>query len=340
MQLSVLDQSMILSGQPGSAAISQTVATAKLCDALGYHRFWLSEHHNSPSIAGTAPEVLLAALAMVTTRIRLGAAGIMLPHYASLKVAEQFRVLEALAPGRIDLGVGRAPGAEMRTAFALNPNAAEAAKYFPAQIRDLIAWVSGADLPEGHPFRGIIAEPRGPIAAPASPQIWVLGSSDYGAQVAAHFGLPYAFAYFFADGMGAAEALSLYRENFKPSATQATPYAAIAVAAFAADTPDQAESMALARDVWRAERERGRFVPWPSPADTAAFHFTPAEDARRQALRPRSISGTGPHVVARLQSLAAELNCQEIALVTATYDPAARRRSFELIAQAAGLAPA
>jgi len=333
MLLSVLDQSLIVSGSTAHAAITNTVTLARQCEALGYHRFWLSEHHSATTMAGTAPEILLGALTQATSKIRLGAAGIMLPHYSAFKIAEQFRVLEALAPGRIDLGVGRAPGGDMRTAFALNPQANDAAKYFPAQIRDLIAWVSNTALPENHPFHGVTAYPLGPT----NPQFWVLGSSDYGAQLAAHFGLPYAFAYFFNDGEGAAQALRLYHESFRPSQHLTHPYCAIAVSAFAADTPEEAENFQLARDVWRAERERGRFIHWPSPSEAAAYSFTPHEDQRRLFLRSRSIAGTASHVMQRLNELLESLKIQEIALVSPNHDETLRRRSFALIAKAAQL---
>ncbi len=333
MRLSVLDQSMIVSGRSPAASIRETVELARLCDTLGYHRFWVSEHHSSDSIAGSAPEVLLAALAMVTTRIRLGSAGVMLPHYSALKVAEQFRVLEALAPGRVDLGLGRAPGSDGRTAFALNPNAAEAANAFPAQLRDLMAWVSGGALPDAHPFRNVMAQPAGP----ESPEIWILGSSTYGAQVAAFFGLPYCYAYFFTEGQGAMEALELYRATYRPSQAHPQPYSAIAVFALAADTQTEAERLFTPREVWRAERERGRFVPLPSPEEAAAYPFTAAEIARNAVTRERSAYGTPDVVRERLQTIGASHGVDEIAMVTALHDPVARRRSFVLLAEAFGL---
>src|SRR5215510_11192504 len=158
--MSVLDQSVALSDRPHSESIANTLALAQHCEALGYRRFWLSEHHNHGSIVGTAPEILIAAIAATTERIRIGSAGVMLPHYSPLKVAEQFRVLEAIAPGRIDLGLGRAPGSDGRTAFALNPLANERPAHFPADVRDLIAWVRGAQLAEGHPFGSVHAYPQ------------------------------------------------------------------------------------------------------------------------------------------------------------------------------------
>src|SRR6201986_1642097 len=198
MKLSVLDQSPVSKGRPESDAIGESLALARLCDSLGYERYWVSEHHNSASIVGTAPEILMAAVAATTRRIRIGSAGVMLPHYSALKVAEQFRVLEAIAPGRIDLGVGRAPGSDGLTARALNPYS-NGAEEFPRQVQELQHWVSGIALPAGHPYRAIMALPTGAT----SPQLWILGSSNYGAQLAAHLGLPYAYAYFFTEGEGA-----------------------------------------------------------------------------------------------------------------------------------------
>src|SRR3984957_7139105 len=170
MKWSVLDQSPSPAGSAQDAAIRESIALAQHCDALGYERYWVSEHHNSASIVGTAPEILIAAIAATTQRIRVGSAGVMLPHYSALKVAEQFRVLEAIAPGRIDLGVGRAPGSDGLTAHALNPRAETAADQFPADVRDLLAWLSGTKLIEGHPFRDIRAQPAGPTI----PEVWIL----------------------------------------------------------------------------------------------------------------------------------------------------------------------
>jgi luciferase family oxidoreductase group 1 len=330
MLLSVLDQSMIVTGRSPAASIRETVELARLCDQLGYHRYWVSEHHNTDSVAGAAPEVLLGALAVATQRIRIGAAGIMLPHYSSLKVAEQFRVLEALAPGRVDLGLGRAPGSDGRTAFALNPNAAQAADYFPAQVRDVLAWVGGTPLVEAHPFRDVKAQPQGP----GVPEVWVLGSSNYGAQVAAHFGLPYCFAYFFSEGAGAHEALDLYRDTYQPSERHPTPHTAICVMAIAADTDAAAERLFVPREVWRAERERGRYVALPSPEEAATYPFTEDERRRNAKLRERALFGTPTVVKARLTNIAQDLGADEVAVVTATHEAADRRRSFTLLAEA------
>src|ERR1700733_13369322 len=189
LRLSVLDQSTVVTGRAPDTSIRESLALAKHCEALGYTRYWCAEHHNSARQAGTAPEVLISAIAAPTTRIRVASAGVVLPRSSSVKVAEQFRVLGAIAPGRIDLGLGRAPGSDGRTAFALNPNAETAAAHFPAQLRDLLAWRAGGSLVEGHPFRDVRAQPM----ASTKPELWILESSDYGAQVAAYFGLPFCF---------------------------------------------------------------------------------------------------------------------------------------------------
>ena len=327
MKLSVLDQSVSVTGSSESAAIRDTLDLAQHCERLGYARFWVSEHHALPTIVGSAPEILMAAIAARTTRIRIGSAGVMLPHYSALKVAEQFRMLEALAPGRIDLGVGRAPGGDMRTARVLNPNAHAAADRFPEQVRDLQAWVS---LPE---HQGIAARPLGEHA----PEVWVLGSSNYGAQLAAHFGLPYAYAYFFVDGQGADEALALYRRLYRPSEHHPAPQATVCVWALAADTHEAALHQALGRERWRVDRARGVLGPLQSPDVIAARGFTADEWPTIEAMRAKAFVGTAAKVGAQLRALAAELELDEIVINTWAHDPAARRSSYGLLAGEFGL---
>ena len=329
MRLSVLDQSTAPEGATPGVAIQETLALARHCEALGYHRYWVSEHHGSDSIVGTAPEVLMAAIAATTTRIRVGSAGVMLPHYSALKVAEQFRVLEAIAPGRIDLGVGRAPGSDRLTALALNPYS-NAAEEFPRQVHDLRAWVCGEALDEAHPFAAIKAHPQGPTC----PELWILGSSDYGAQLAAHFGLPYAFAYFFSEGRGAEEALALYRRNYRPSARHPTPQATICVWALAADTEAQARHLLKTREFWRVGFEQGVRKPLVTPEFADAYAYTDTERATIDALRRKAIVGTGETVIARLRELAQRHQLDELVVVTWTHDASARQRSYELIARA------
>ncbi len=329
LKLSVLDQSPAAGDKTQDHAIRESLALARHCDALGYHRYWVSEHHNSASIVGTAPEVLMAAIAATTTRIRVGSAGVMLPHYSTLKVAEQFRVLEAIAPGRIDLGLGRAPGSDRLTAMALNPDPG-AAENFPVQVQELGLWLRGEPLPPGHPFREIRAHPQGPT----TPQVWILGSSDYGAQLAAHFGLPYAYAYFFTDGRGTEEALALYRRNYRPSPDHPRPLATICVWALAADTEAEARRLLMTREHWRVGFEKGLRTPLVSPETAAAHPYSDAERGIIQRLRERAIVGTAGQVASKLGELAAAFDLGEIVINTWTHDPAARHRSYELIAQA------
>ena len=330
MRLSVLDQSTVVSGRSADQSIRESLALARHCEALGYHRYWVAEHHNSASIAGTAPEVLIAAIAATTTRIRVGSAGVMLPHYSALKVAEQFRVLEAIAPGRIDLGLGRAPGSDGLTAHALNPNAAAAAEHFPAATRDLMAWLRGERLVERHPFRDVIAMPQGPGA----PEVWILGSSDFGAQVAAHFGLPFCFAHFITDGAGCGEAMETYRTLFKPSAELAAPYAAVCCWALAAESEAAAERLFSSRALARLWRDKGVFAPLPSPEEAAAYSYSPGEQARMERIRARAFWGTADVVEERLRGLAAELGVDEVAVLSTCHDAGARQESYRLLAQA------
>ena len=332
MKLSVLDQSTAFKGKTEDVAIRETLALARHCDALGYHRYWVSEHHNTGNIVGTAPEILMAAIAATTKRIRIGSAGVMLPHYSSLKVAEQFRVLEAIAPGRIDLGLGRAPGSDQRTAFALNPNTNNA-EDFPQQVYELQAWVSGAPLDARHPFHMITAHPLGPT----SPELWILGSSDYGAQLAANFGLPYAFAYFFTDGHGMEQALDLYRRNYKPSERHPRPQSTICVWALAADTEEEARRLATSREHARILRDVGIRDALVSPEEAAAYPYHESQRAKIESMRRRAFVGTAEQVREKLTALAEQHELDELVVVTWTYDPEPRHRSYELLAQAFGL---
>ena len=334
VQLSVLDQSTAAMGQPEDQAIRDTIELAGLCEALGYRRFWVSEHHNHPTILGTAPEIVMAAIGQATTSIRIGSAGVMLPHYAPLKVAEQFRVLDAIAPGRIDLGLGRAPGSDGMTAHALNPNAQKDAEHFPANVRDLSAWVSGQPLIDGHPFGELTAHPR----SATSPEIWMLGTSDYGAQVAAHFGIPYCFAHFITDGRGVERALEIYRETYKPSERHPRPQANVCVWALAAESDAEAERLFSSRAHWKLARERGDLRAVEAPEAIADYPYTDGERLRMAQLKETALYGSAARVASDLQTLADGYGIDEIVVLTWTFDQADRRRSYELLAAASDLA--
>lgn len=336
IKLSVLDQSVACVGRAHGQTIRDTIALAQHCEKLGYERFWVSEHHSNETIVGTAPEILIAAIAQSTNRIRVGSAGVMLPHYSPLKVAEQFRVLDAIAPGRIDLGLGRAPGSDGRTAFALHPLANERPAMFPNDVRDIMCWLAGEDLPEGHRFRPIKAYPAGETV----PEVWMLGSSDYGAQVAAHFGLPYAFAWFFADGGAGRQAMNIYQNYYKPSERHPEPNSGLCVFALCAETDEEAIYHFQPRARFRLQRDRGIFAPLESPEAAIAYDYTEAEKLRMRQLQDAAFVGTPESVRERIEALAEELNIQEMAVVTWAFDEDVRHKSYSLLAEAFGLKPA
>lgn len=269
----------------------------------------------------------MAAIAARTERIRLGSAGVMLPHYAPLKVAEQFRVLDALAPGRIDLGVGRAPGSDGRTAQLLNPDR-HASDRFPQQVMELQAWVKGQPLPPSHPGHQVFAYPQSDTA----PDVWMLGSSDYGAQLAAHLGLPYAFAWFITDGQGADHALRLYRETFRASELRSQPQATVCVWALAADTEAEAWHLFESRARWRMDRNLGRIGPM-LPPELAVREYSASEQLALAQLKDNALVGSASQVADKLRSLAERLQINEVVVITWTHDPQAQSRSYELLAQ-------
>ncbi len=333
LRLSVLDQSVAMAGRGQDESIRQTLALSQWAEKLGYSRFWVSEHHAHPSIVGAAPEVLMAAIATQTHKIRIGSAGVMLPHYSALKVAEQFRVLDALAPGRIDLGVGRAPGSDGKTAQLLNPDR-YASENFPQQVMELQAWVKGQPLPAGHPGHGVFAYPQ----SATSPDVWMLGSSDYGAQLAAHLGLPYAFAWFITDGQGASQAMQIYRDNFRPSARLEKPHATVCIWALAAETDEQAWHLFKSRARWRMDRNLGRIGPM-LPPEQADRDYSQAEQMALESMEANAFVGSAATVGAKLRALAQQLALDEVVIITWTYDPKAQARSYELLAQEFNLQP-
>jgi luciferase family oxidoreductase group 1 len=320
--LSILDQSPIVYGASPNEAVAATIALAKRAEELGYHRYWLAEHHALPSIADASPEVLLARLTGETSRIRLGSGGIMLPHYSSFKVAETFRMLEALAPNRIDLGVGRAPGGTHVVSAALQ---SRDSNLFPQQIQEVLAYFAG-ELPDPR-LRGLIAQPAGDT----SPAMWVLGSSDFGARLAAQFGLPYSFAQFI--GGDYPQVTQAYRQLFEPSEYLDKPYVMVTIAAIVAPTDEEADDLALPALLQRLRRLRGISAPVPSLDEARAHPWSELEKAEVVASR-NMIIGSPATIRPRIDALVEKYGADEVMVVTIAPDYAARRRSYELLAAA------
>lgn len=327
--LSVLDLAPVVSGSTAAIALRNSLDLVRHAERLGYHRYWVAEHHNVPGIASSSPAVLIAHLAAGTSTIRVGSGGVMLPNHASLVVAEQFGMLEALHPGRIDLGIGRAPGTDGLTAQALRRSApAFVEEEFPRQLGELYGFFRGT-FPDDHPYRRIIAVP-GPGY---EPDIWLLGSSDYSAEVAGLLGLPFSFAHHFA-AANTLPALSRYRASFRPSEAIPEPYAMIAVTVVCADTEDKARRLALPAAVSFARRRTGRPTPLPTPEEAAEFQFTPAEREGIKAWADTHVVGDPEQVRRQLDELTARTGADELMLTTMVFDHADRVRSYELVAEA------
>jgi len=332
LKLSVLDQSPIRHGATPAQAIQETLELARIAERLGYHRYWLAEHHNSGGLAGTTPEVLMARVAADTRRIRVGSGGVMLPHYSALKVAENFRMLETLYPGRIDLGIGRAPGSDQHTARALQHGpGALGIEEFPNQIADVAGYLRGG-LPLEHPFAGITAMPAGPSV----PELWLLGSSDQSAAYAAHFGLAFSFAHFITGQSGAA-IVEAYRRYFQASEWAAAPRASVGISVVTADTEAEARRLASSRELWLLRLATGHLGPFPTPEQAAAHPYSERERAFIRASAGRSIVGAPEQVKAGLTAMAEDYGVDELVVVTICHDFGARVRSYELLAEAFGL---
>lgn len=331
LPLSVLDLTPVPAGATDADAIRNSVDLARHADRLGYARYWVAEHHNTPGMACPAPPIMIGHLAEATERIRVGSGGVMLPNHSPLHVAESFRVLEALHPGRIDLGIGRAPGTDSTTAFALRRGAPQQANDFPNQLAELFAFAGGG-FPDDHPFRSVQAEPCGlPL-----PPVWILGSSDYGAQVAAAFGLGFAFARHL-NPRGAADAMRLYREQFQPSALQATPYAILTVSAICAERAERAEELSLSLGLGVVRMRQGRPGKLPTPEEAAAHDWTDAEADQLRRYRRAQVLGTPADVRDGIIELVSDTGADEVMLMTSVHDHVERKRSYELIADAFGL---
>jgi luciferase family oxidoreductase group 1 len=319
--IGILDQSPVVAGATPGDAIAATIELARRADDLGYSRYWLAEHHAMQGLSDASPEVLLGRLSGETSRIRLGTGGIMLPHYSAFKVAETFRMLDALAPGRIDLGVGRAPGGVSLVGAALESrDPAE----FPRQIQEAIAYLDRT-VPSDVAFAQLAAMPTGET----TPEVWVLGSSEYGALLAAKLGLPYAYAHFI--GGNAPEITQAYRDRFKPSARASEPRTIVAIAAIVAPSDEEAAELALPLQLWRTRIQRGNGGPIPSLAEARAHAWSPLERYEAERSR-RLVVGTPKAVRAGLETLVASHAAGELLVVTITPDYASRLRSYELLA--------
>ena len=334
MRLSVLDQSPIPEGLTGGDALRNTLDLAQLTERLGYHRYWVAEHHGGPMLAGAAPEVVISAVAGATQSMRVGSGGVMLPHYSPFKVAEVFSILAALYPGRIDLGLGRASGTDPLTTFALQRDRRQASPDdFPQQLAELLGYLDGT-LPEDHPFARLAGMLPG---GPARPEPWLLGSSPQSAIWAAQLDLPYAFADFI--NPGGAEIAALYRSQLATEHPGRPNRTAVAVWALAADTDEEAEHLATSSRMTLRLLREGTLIPVPPPEQAAEWLHKHHRPNQGSLPGRRAVIGSPEKVRAGIEAVAEEYLADEVIVVTITYDHGARRRSYELIAEAMGLEP-
>jgi luciferase family oxidoreductase group 1 len=327
--LSVLDLSPVSADSTGAQALRNSLDLAQLVDRLGYVRYWVAEHHSMPAIASSAPDIMIGQIAAVTRNLRVGSGGVMLPNHAPLTVAERFKVLEALFPGRIDLGLGRAPGTDPATSYALRRRQGVTEEDdFLERFNELML-LETRGFPAGHPFHNVRAMP----ADVSLPPIYLLGSSDYSAQLAGHIGAAFAFAHHFAT-FDAATAMRIYRESFKPSAAHAKPYAILGTHVVCADTDEEADRLAKTVDLNFVRRNKGEYQPLASPEDAAAYDYSPVDKARIAQNRTRLSVGSPATVKAKLAPLIAATQADELMVTTMIYSHDARKHSYELLAQA------
>ena len=330
LKLNILDQSVVRKNGTAAQAVAETIETAKLAEQLGYHRFWVSEHHNSVMIAGSAPEVLMVKLADVTSTIRIGSGGIMLPNHSALKVAENFRMLETLFPGRIDLGMGRAPGGDRVTASMLNPSNTFSEESYFRQLEHLQAYFRDE---AGTQYGSLLAVPQ----SPGIPEQWILGSSAGGSSlIAAKYGLGLVIARFI-NGNAAPGIARQYRQEFQPSDQFPDPRVILAITVLCADTEEKAARLRKLSDYTLLKFEQGRYEPIGAYEEIANYKFSPEELMRIQNNRGRIVSGTPEQVKEQLMALMDEFDAEEIIITTMTYDQHDRLRSFTLLAHIFGL---
>ncbi|MFJ7955326.1 LLM class flavin-dependent oxidoreductase [Streptomyces sp. NPDC096319] len=332
--LSVLDLVTVGSGRTATQALATSVALSRLAERRGFHRHWVAEHHSMPGVASSSPAVILAHLAAHTRRVRLGSGGVMLPNHAPLVIAEQFGTLEALAPGRVDLGLGRAPGTDGATAAALRRSDTlnEGADDFPEQLAELTRFLDD-DFPDGHPYARIHAVP-GPVQGPKGrPPVWLLGSSGFSARLAGLLGLPFAFAHHFS-ARNTIPALDLYRDSFRPSEVLDAPYAMIGVSAFAAEEAAQARRQVLAGALAMLRLRTGRPGLVPTPEEAEAYGFSPAEREFVDGWLANVVYGTPDEVRTGLDDLRKRTGADELMITANGHGGEERVRSYELIADA------
>jgi luciferase family oxidoreductase group 1 len=334
VKLSILDQSPIISGHTPAAAIHATLELAQAADRLGYHRYWLAEHHAMTGLADPCPEILLGQIGARTRRIRVGTGGVLLPYYSPLKVAEVFRMYEALFPGRVDLGVGRAPGGNLLTAQAMNAEAFLGEDRFPSQVQELVGYLDDT-LPPEYRFHTVKAMPSGS----SSPEVWLLGSSDYSGALASYLGLRFAFAHFI-NAHGGEAVMHSYREQFRGSYRERRPCAMLAAFVICAPTQEEAEALAASIDLRRYQMSQGVEAPVATMEQAQAYVYSEQAKAIVQRERARALIGTPDSVKPRLLALRAQFSADELMVVTITGDYATRLRSYELLAAAFGLGAA
>jgi luciferase family oxidoreductase group 1 len=328
----VLDQSPVISGHTPAQAVAATLELARAAEDLGYHRYWLAEHHAIAALADPCPEVLLARLGAETRRLRIGTGGVLLPYYSPFKVAEVFRMLEALYPGRVDLGIGRAPGGDARTAHAVGGGQLPTAEDFPQRVWELVGHLDGS-LPADHPHKQVRLQPGGDTA----PEVWLLGSSDYSGALAAQMGLRFAFAHFI-NPRGGDAVTRAYRERFRPSARESAPAALVCVFVLCAGTDAEAERLAASIDLRRLHMALNLDTPVPTLAEAERHAYTDEERRYVLAQRERAVIGGPERCRDALLSLAERYAADELMALTITGDEASRRRSYELLAGVFGLA--
>ena len=328
MRLSVLDQSPVISGQNAARAIDETLRLARRAEALGYHRYWLAEHHAIAALADPCPEVLLARLGAETRRIRVGTGGVLLPYYSAFRTAEAFRMLEALYPGRIDLGIGRAPGGDARTAQAVGGGRLADASQFPEQVWELVGHLDG-NLPAEHPFKRVRLQPE----VETAPEVWLLGSSDYSGALAAELGLPFAFAHFINPHGGDAVSRS-YREHFKPSSRKSFPETIVCTFGRCAESDAEAERLAASIDLRRLHMALNVDSPVPTAAEAARHRYTEEERRYVMSQRGRAVIGDPQTCRRGLEAMAERYAADEVMVLTITGDYESRLRSYELLVDA------